>query len=105
MLAGLLNEPITIIESALTTNDYGEEEQEWVEKYTTRARLVHDYGSRSQTNSEIFYTSTKTFQVRYYVPVTVFDRIIWNSLTYRIIDIEPSKEMMNLTIKAELVNE
>lgn len=105
MRAGLLEEKIKIYETAVMVNEYGEETTEWNEKYSTRARLIHDGGGRTNENQEIFYASIKTFQVRYYVPVGYFDRIEWNGNFYRIIDIVPDKVQQNLTIKTELINE
>jgi len=105
MRAGLLKEQIEIITPEITTNDYGEQTTNWVTKYTTRARLIHTNGSRVEYNNEIFYSHLKTFEVRDYVPVDDFDRIVWNDKQYRIIDIEPDEEKMKLIIRVELVNE
>ena len=104
MRAGLLNEHIQIITPIINRNDYGEEETVWENKYSTRARLMHNSGKRTLTN-EIYYQYTKTFEVRYYVPITEFDRIIWNKKVYRIIDIEPNKEQQKITIVTELLND
>jgi SPP1 family predicted phage head-tail adaptor len=105
MRAGLLTEQIDIIESVLTVNDFGEETEEWVTKYSTRARLVHNGGNRLLVNNEVTYSNIKTFQVRYYVPVDDFDRIRWEGKVYRILNIEPNKAQQNKTIKTELVND
>lgn len=105
MRAGLLTEEIEIIENVVTVNDFGEETEEWVSKYKTKARLVHDGGDRTIINGEIFYSNAKTFQVRYYVPIDDFDRIKWDNKIYRVRNIEPDKKKMNKTIKAELVND
>ena len=45
MRAGLLKEPIRILESRLTTNDFGEQTEQWITKYSTKARLVNDGAS------------------------------------------------------------
>lgn len=105
MRAGLLTEPIEIYKKVLTDNQYGEQTEEWVLKYSTKARLVHDGGSRVIQNDEVFFAHTKTFQVRSYVPVEDFDMIKWNSKNYRILNIEPDKNMMNKTIKTELIDD
>lgn len=105
MRAGLLTEKINILESSLIKNSYGEEETKWQTKYTTRARLIHKSGNRALSNDEITYQYTKTFQVRYYVMVNEFDRIQWNDRIYRILDIEPDREQMLLTINVELIND
>lgn len=105
MRAGLLTEQIEIIKNVITANDFGEETEEWIPKYKTRARLVHDGGDRTIINGEIFYSHAKTFQIRYYVPVDDFDRIVWENKIYRILNIEPDKNKQNKTIKAELIND
>lgn len=105
MRAGLLQEPIEIWEKILQVNEYGEETETWTLKYSTRARLVHDGGNRIIENNDIFFTHTKTFQVRDYVPVEEYNRIVWNNKNYRILNIEPDKSKMNLTIKVELIND
>lgn len=105
MRAGILKEKIEIITPQITTNDYGEQTTEWVSKYSTRARLVHINGNRIEPNSEIFYSHEKTLEVRNYVPVDDFDRIIWNEKQYRILDIEPDESQMKKIIRVELVND
>lgn len=105
MKAGLLEEIIKIITPTTIKNEYGEEIETWEDKYKTRARLIHNSGNRSNTNGEIFYTHNKTLQVRHYVPVNSYDRIEWNNQLYRILDIEPNKQQMMLTITIELIND
>lgn len=105
MRAGLLTESIEIYEKTLVKNDYGEESENWVLKYSTKARLVHDGGGRVIINDEVFYTHAKTFQVRSYVPVEDYDRIKWNGKFYRILNIEIDKKINNITIKAELIDD
>lgn len=105
MRAGLLQEDIEILKSTTVTNKYGEQSSIWTVIATTKARLIHDSGARTEINNEIFYAYTKTFQVRYYVNVSEFDRIRWNNQLFRIISIEPNKQQQSLTIKTELVND
>ena len=105
MRAGLLTERIEILQPDVATNDFGEETTNWVSIYTTKARLVHTGGNRMNVNDEILYTYTKTFQIRNYVPVQDFYRILWNGKQYRILDIEPEKQQQQITIKTELVND
>ena len=78
MRAGLLTERIEILKPDVATNDFGEEATDWISSYTTKARLVHNGGNRTNVNDEIFYSYTKTFQIRNYVPVLEYDRILWN---------------------------
>lgn len=105
MRAGLLTEPIEIYEKVLSTNSFGEQTEEWVYKYFTKARLVHDGGNRVIQNDEVFFAHSKTFQVRDYVPVGEYDKIKWDNNYYRILNIEPDKNMMNKTIKTELIDD
>lgn len=105
MRAGLLIEPIEILEKVIETNEYGEETESLQVKYTTRARLVNDGGDRTIINGEIFYSNAKTFQVRQYVHVDDFDIIRWNQKLYRILNIQHDNSRMNKTIKTELIND
>lgn len=105
MKAGLLTELIEIWTKTLETNKYGEETETWAKTYETRARLVHDGGSRVIRNDEVMFTHSKTFQVRDYVPVGNYDRIKWEGNFYRILNIEPDRVSMNQTIKVELIND
>jgi head-tail adaptor len=105
MRAGLLNEPIEIYEKVLTKNSFGEQTEDWSLKYSTKARLIHEGGNRVIQNDEVFFAHTKTFQVRYYVPVGDYDKIKWDEKFYRILNIEPDKAMMNKTIKTELIDD
>jgi hypothetical protein len=74
-------------------------------KYSTKARLVHNGGNRVIENNEVFFSHSKTFQVRDYVPVDDYDRIKWDNKYYRILNIEPDKERMNKTIQGELIDD
>lgn len=105
MRAGLLTERIEILKPDVSTNDFGEETTDWISIYTTKARLVHTGGNRTVQNDEVFYSYTKTFQIRNYVSVQEYDRILWNGKQYRILDIEPEKQQQQITIKTELVND
>ena len=105
MRAGLLKEQIEIWSKQLTVNEFGEEVEDWISTYKTKARLVHDGGSRVVSNDEILFTHSKTFQIRQYVPINELDRILWNGKFYRILNIEPDDVQMNKTIKTELIND
>lgn len=105
MRAGLLTESVEIWEKSIVKNGYGEETETWSLKYSTKARLVHDGGNRVVQNDEVFLTHLKTFQVRSYVPVTDWDRVKWDNKYYRILNIEPDRERMNITIKVELIDD
>lgn len=104
--AGLLNEIITILSPTYRVNEFGEKVQTYVETYTTRAKVEHVSGNRSNENNEIFYSYTKTFTVRSYVPVTEFDLIKYNDKKYRIITIDNRIKAQNdKVIITELMND
>lgn len=104
--AGLLNEIIQILTPTSTVNEFGELVQTYNVSYTTRARVSHDSGTRSNENNEIFYNYSKTFTVRSYVPVNEFDLIQYNSKKYRIISIDDRiKQNNDKLIITELINE
>jgi head-tail adaptor len=105
MRAGLLKEPIRILENVITINDFGEQSETWRVKSETRARLVNDGGDRTIINGEIFYSNIKTFEVRYYVDIEDFDRVEWDGKQYRVLNIQPDKLKQNKTIRTELVND
>ena len=105
MQAGILTENITIKRPTVEKNAYGEEVTEYAVIWTTRARLVHTGGGRTVENESIFYSQTKTFEVRDYVPIDYYDIIEWNNHEYRVIDIEPFKQQQKINIRAELIND
>ena len=103
--AGLLTKTIKILKPISETNEFGELVQEYQEKYSTRARVLHDSGTRTNENGEIFYPYQKTFNVRSYVPITEFDLIEYDSNKYRVITIENRIEDYNdKLIITELIN-
>ena len=107
MRAGILNDVIEIWTPTETINDYGERTLTWTKKYTTRANVSWDSGSRTMENSEIVNNYTKTFTVRSYVPVVEKDEIHWQEKKYRIISVEHRKELSfnGILIRTEMINE
>lgn len=105
MIAGLLNEIITIYHPTTTTNEYGEEVTEYKKTYTTRAKVDHKGGGRAIENNEIIYDYSKTFNVRSYVPVCNNDIIMLQSKRYRILSTDHRREYNDIIINAELINE
>ena len=105
MKAGLLTEIIDIYSPTIVINDYGERTETLEKTYTTRAKVNWDSGNRVLSNEEIYYDYSKTFNVRYYVPVKETDQIEWQNKRYRIITIEKRKEYNDILIKTTLINE
>jgi SPP1 family predicted phage head-tail adaptor len=104
--AGLLNEVIKIYSPSSQVNEYGEKVQTYTLTYTTRARVEHTSGNRSNENNEIFYSYQKTFTVRSYVPVTEYDQVEYNNKRYRIITIDDRIKVRNdKLIITELIND
>lgn len=104
--AGLLTKIIQVLTPTTTVNEYGEQIQEYNLKYTTRARVLHDSGSRVNENGEIFYPYQKTFNIRSYVPIAEFDLIEFEGKRYRVITIENRIEDQNdKLVITELINE
>lgn len=106
MIAGTLTELIEIYEPQVTINDYGEQTTDYILKYNTRARLLHNGGSRTVANgSEIVYPYRKELAVRQYLNIDDFDRVKWNDKYYKILDITPNKHNQEQIINIELINE
>lgn len=105
MNAGKLTERIEIFTPKITKNDVGEQATDYVLKQSTKAHIQHNRGSRDIENNEVVYNCNKTFEVRIYVGVAEFDRIKWDNKFYRILDIDTNKELQQITITTELVNE
>lgn len=105
MRAGILDNVIELYNPTYQDTGYGHKDEVYNLFYTTRANIKYNTGSRTNDNDEIFYAVNQTFTVRYYVPVTEIMRIKHDGKFYRIISIEPSKELNQKTIITELVNE
>lgn len=105
MKAGVLNEVVEIYSPKVQKNKFNEDFEEWEYKLKTRANVIHDSGSRDNDNGEIFYSHIKTLQLRHYVKIDSFDRVKWRDSFYRILDIEPNRQLMMQTIKIELIND
>lgn len=105
MIAGRLNEIISILHPTTTTNEYGEEVTEYKKTYTTRAKVDHKGGGRAIENNELIFDYSKTFNIRSYVPVCDNDQIEWQSKRYRILSTEYRREWNDIIITTELINE
>lgn len=104
--AGLLTKPIKILTPVTTINEFGEQVQQYELKYRTRARVLHDSGTRTNENGEIFYPYQKTFNVRSYVPISEFDLVEFDKKRYRVITIENRIEDNNdKLVITELIND
>ena len=103
--AGLFNEKIEIYDISSSRNDYGEQVDVYTLKYTTRAKVGHNSGSRTVINNEIQTPYVKNFVVRYYVPVTDTAQIKYKGKYYRITSIDPDPALQQIVVTTEIVND
>lgn len=105
MQAGTLTELITILKHQVTVSDYGDQSDQYVPDYTTRANVIWKSGNRTDSTNESYYTYHKTMIVRSYVPVTEYDRIDYKDHVYRILSINKDRIKNHKVIEVELVND
>lgn len=106
MRAGLLNSIIAIEKPETVSDDFGANSLKWVNHIPkTRAKVTYSSGSRANENNEIIFAYEVIFTVRIYHQINERMRIIWEGRKYRILSIEENKELQQLTIKTELINE
>lgn len=105
MIAGQLTEFIKVYKPVIVITEFGEQETKYTYKCMVRARLQHNGGGRQYENNELVYPYTKEFTVRHYVKLSDLDHILWNDKWYKILDVTPDKQRMNLSIRCEEINE
>ena len=105
MRSGLLTEQIKILRPEITRNAFGEQEEEYKDHYTTKARVLHNSGRRSVENGEILHSYEKTLEVWKYVDVVETDFIEFDGKQYRILSIEDDKTQQKKIITIELIND
>ena len=105
MWAGLLNEHVDIMKYVTTLNEYGETLQTLTKVYSTRAKVVHLSGSRTNRNDEIQYPYSKTYVMRYHTPIDEDNLIKWDNKLWRVISIDHDRGMQQTVIITEIVNE
>ena len=103
--AGLFTEVVDIYKVVQSTNEYGEQADSYVLKYTTRARVQNNSGGRVADSEEIYFSYTKIFTLRVYVDIEDFDRIKYDGKFYRILNIDKSEKLQQITVTAEQVKE
>lgn len=105
MKSGILRESIEIWEYTVSTSDYGDTTKTWTKSYTTRANVRYNSGNKVNQNDEVFYPRTRTFIVRYYVPVSEPNRVKYDGKFWQIESIAPDRFYNDKVIIATLVNE
>lgn len=106
MESGLLKDKITFQKMTVTVDVYGHEITTYTDAFTTRTDVIWNNGERLISNDEVFYSNTVQFIVRFYCPVEDTMRIKYQDKLYRIISINPDRDLYkNKTIITELINE
>ena len=105
MRSGLLTEQIKVLRPEITRNAFGEQEEEYKDHYTTKARVLHNSGRRSVENGEILHSYEKAVEVWKYVDVVETDFILLDGKQYRILSIEDDKTQQKKIITIELIND
>lgn len=105
MQAGLFKELISIYKPELSTNEYGEQIQEYVKCKDTKSQVKYNNGNRGIENDEVVSNYVKTFIVRHYIELNENYLIEWNKQRYRILSIDYNKQYQYKQVIAELINE
>ena len=105
MIAGKLNETITVVKSTISRNSYGASSTSWYDSYVTRASIRQNNGTKDVVNNEVFVHYTVEFEVRYYNQIDELDRIRWNNKLYQIESIVSERLRNRKIIITTLVNE
>lgn len=105
MQASLLREPIAVYVPCMSRNEYGEQVQSYEFLFSTRAQVVHAYGSKTEENSEIYTAYRKRFIVRIYHKLNEKMHIRYRGQYYRITSIEENPQSQSIIATTELVNE
>lgn len=103
--AGLLNRQIEVYKPITLTNAVGATSTNWTKVFETRANVRNVGMNRGQQINEIFYPTTKEFIIRSYHHLDEFHRIKYQNNMYRIISIDRRREMNDIVIVADLLNE
>lgn len=105
MIAGKLNEIITVVKPTISRNSYGASSTSWYDSYVTRASTKQNNGTKDIVNNEVFVHYTVEFEVRYYNQIDELDRIKWNNKLYQIESIVPERLRNRKIIITTLINE
>lgn len=106
MRAGLLNSVISVEKPEVVSDEFGANSLKWVQHIPkTRAKVTYSSGSRVNENNEIIFAYEVIFTVRIYHQIDERMRIRWEGKNYRILSIEEDRQLQQLNIKTELINE
>lgn len=106
MLAGKLNETITVESPIIAENELGEIlDNRYKNKFTTKAEVIYRNGGTSVDNNEIFTNYSVQFIIRIYHKVDETDRVMFMGKPYRIDSIEYSRQYQLIKLNCTLINE
>lgn len=105
MWAGFLNEKIELYKFVKVKNEYGELVTQTEKVRDCRAKVSHLSGSRTVRAEEIQYPYTKSFTIRIHIYIDENMWIKWKNHFYKVMSIDPNRELQQKTIIAEIVNE
>lgn len=106
MVAGKLNELITVESPLIVENELGEVmDNRYKTKFRTKAQVIYKNGSTSVDNHEIFTSYNIQFIIRIYHKVNETDRVIFRGVPYTIDSIEYSREYQMIKLNCIKQNE
>ncbi len=105
MQAGKLLYPIKIYKQEKIKSDYGDEKYKLTFVCNTRAGVDFSSQNRTITNDELQYVESRTFLIRYYVPINEFDIIEYDNKQWIINTINDNKPYQQKTVIATLKND
>lgn len=100
---GAMRKTITISRLSQVKDAYGATTDTYSDVMTIKAALVTQKGALTTSNFEIFNTNILTF-LTYYRTILPTDRIKYNNLLYKIMDITEIGYRTQLQITCELIN-
>ena len=105
MQAGLLRDLIEVYKPELSSNEYGEQIQNYVRAYITKSQVQFRGGNKGESNNEVVSNYTVTFTIRRYNQIAENYLIKWYDRKYRILSIEDNRQLNYKRIIGELINE
>lgn len=103
--AGELNDIITIQRKEVIRNEYGANTIRWVDVTHTRAKVIEDWGNRTNENNEIVHNYKTNFIIRLYHNVKDDMRVVWRDQHYLILNVFREVYNQSITLVTELINE
>lgn len=105
MIAGKLDNIITVQTPTIVQNEFGANSIVWNDSLTTKAQVTYNNGNRTNENNEIVFAYEIIFTIRIYHQINEQMQIVWNKKKYRILSIEIDKQKQKQIIRTGLINE